>query len=98
MAATNARGYKGCPFSVVSIDEVKCLMIGAVGEWTEMSLNSTPSKFSLLTNNEVLRIKAMENEKRKFRNFQTKLLKEIAIEKTKNPYATIDDFTKVKFT
>ncbi|KAJ3213322.1 hypothetical protein HDU67_003041 [Dinochytrium kinnereticum] len=61
---TDPHNYSGCPFTVVAIDQVECGTVGAVGEWTNMTLNIAPSKFAGMSMIELVRSRAMEVRKR----------------------------------
>ncbi|KAJ3194207.1 hypothetical protein HK101_003279 [Irineochytrium annulatum] len=74
---------------------VQCFSLGAVGEWTNMRLNVVPSKFGSMSNLELIRLRAMEIRKSKFRTYQRHVLKTLARERTHDPNATISDVQRI---
>ncbi|KAJ3109753.1 hypothetical protein HDU96_007111 [Phlyctochytrium bullatum] len=87
---TDPHCYAGCPFTVVAVDEVECGTVSAIGEWVNMKLNLQPSQFAAMSQVELVRSKAMESRKRKFRKYQAHVLVQLAKERTRDPGAGMD--------
>jgi hypothetical protein len=105
--------YSGCPFTVVALTNVVCATAVAAGEWTNYPMNFSDSTFAALSQSDLTRylflskltrliknhcrLESMEILKKKFRDCQTYLLQQIAKERTKDPNASIQDVSRLKF-